>query len=377
VTLHLPALPHVQLGNPKYSFCAYSQKITRLPAFLDKKDTLVYAPKGSHVFKNEGDYETHSLTSDGVVGIDQSDLMLKLTGKPEWDQSMFGHWDMNSELWQTWNARCIEKIAKTYQPGDVIGLIAGWCQKQIADAFPDAQAWEWGVGYDGVLPNSWVTFESNAWRSAVRGWRGVWKTTDSVIPNCYYADEFLPAKEHDDYLLFIGRLVPDKGLDVVREISRARPDLRLVVAGQGDIRQLPPNTEYMGVVGGYEKAKLLAGATALLAPTTYLEPFGGVTIEAAMSGTPAITTDYGVFPETIGGILGMPEMQCTTLDDFIDAVDTVTKWPKVARRILQVDAQGSFGAKVAATKYSKTLEYIEAVGRGESAWYGKQSYLLS
>jgi glycosyltransferase involved in cell wall biosynthesis len=374
VILHVPALPHVILGDPTYSFCAYSSKVERFPAFLARYDVITYAPEGSRVFLPVDDeYQAHRQTVAAVVEIAQDDLMLAEIGLPAWDQRFFGQWDPASPLWTEWNNRCIAAIAEHYTPGDVLGLIAGWCQKQIADAFPDAQVWEWGVGYKGILPSSWVTFESNTWRSALRGASGEWKTTDSVVPNCFFADEFLPADEHGGYLLYLGRIIPDKGLNVVREISRARPDLRLLVAGQGDLSLLPPNAEYLGVVAGHEKAKLISKATALLAPTTYLEPFGGVTIEASMSGVPAITTDFGVFPETIGGLLGMPEMQCTTLDDFIAAVDKVTQWPKVARRILQVDAQGSFGAKVAATKYGKVLDYIEAVSRGGPAWYGKQS----
>lgn len=48
----------------------------------------------------------------------------------------------------------------------------------------------------------------------------------------------------------------------------------------------------MGSVGVKERAELMAYADAVMVPTTYLEPFGGVVIEAMLSGTPAITTDF-------------------------------------------------------------------------------------
>jgi 2-polyprenyl-3-methyl-5-hydroxy-6-metoxy-1,4-benzoquinol methylase len=53
-------------------------------------------------------------------------------------------------------------------------------------------------------------------------------------------------------------------------------------------------------------------------PTIYTEPFGGVAVEAMMCGTPVVTTDYGVFPETIEH--GKTGFRCHTLGDFITGI---------------------------------------------------------
>lgn len=368
-TLHLPTLPHVRLSDPKHSFCAYGRKSAVLPALLRDSSVMTYAPPGSKVFRHEAD-GVHGLTGRGVHAVKQSDLMQREIGQPEWDQGFFGQWDPNSPLWKDWNARCIAAIREHYSPGDVIGLIAGWCQREIKDAFPDAQCWEWGVGYRGVMPDTWATFESNHWLSAIRGALAAWKSTDSVVPNCYYADEFDQPREHEGYLLYLGRIVEDKGMSIVREIGRVSPNIRIIAAGQGDPALLPPNAEHVGVVSGAEKRKLLSGAMALLAPTIYLEPFGGVAIEAAMSGVPPITTAWGVFPETIGGRLGLPELQCTTLDDFMDAIELARSWTLFERVGLAERAEAHFGDGHGYRRYRDVLAYIEAVARGESAWYG-------
>ena len=140
---------------------------------------------------------------------------------------------------------------------------------------------------------------------------------DSVIPNFFDPAEFTPRAGHGgDYLLFLGRHTPRKGLAVVAEVAK-HTGLRVLTAGQGQERV--PGAEYVGVVGPAARAELLAGAAAVLAFTTYLEPFGGVAVEAMLSGTPAITTDYGAFTETVAE--GVSGFRCHTLAEFVAAVD--------------------------------------------------------
>ena len=54
--------------------------------------------------------------------------------------------------------------------------------------------------------------------------------------------------------------------------------------------------EYVGFATGAKRAELYGGAIATFVPTTYIEPFGAVAIESRMTGTPAITTDWGTVP---------------------------------------------------------------------------------
>jgi glycosyltransferase involved in cell wall biosynthesis len=109
-----------------------------------------------------------------------------------------------------------------------------------------------------------------------------------------------------EYLLFLGRMIADKGPGEAIRIARAaeRP---LVLAGpaeEGYDVTLEPGfdadgVQYAGRVDAGERNRLLAGAAALLFPVAYPEPFGLVLLEAMACGTPVLATALGAVPEIV------------------------------------------------------------------------------
>jgi glycosyltransferase involved in cell wall biosynthesis len=138
-----------------------------------------------------------------------------------------------------------------------------------------------------------------------------------VIPNYFDEADFIFSEDKDDYFFYIGRMIYRKGIETALLASQA-VGKKLIVAGQGeyDISSYK-HAEFIGYVEPDQRSELMAHATAVYVPTIYLEAFGGVNVEAQLCGTPVITTNFGVFPETVRN--GETGFLCNTLNDFVRA----------------------------------------------------------
>jgi glycosyltransferase involved in cell wall biosynthesis len=131
------------------------------------------------------------------------------------------------------------------------------------------------------------------------------------------------SKDKHGYLLFIGRLLKQKGILHALDIAEMT-NKRLIIAGPIKAPKLfsrhiaprirkNPNIKYVGSVGGKRKQQLLKHANCLLFPTLWEEPFGLVLIEAMACGTPGVALNNGAVPEILSKF---PDMICRSVNEM-------------------------------------------------------------
>jgi glycosyltransferase involved in cell wall biosynthesis len=141
-------------------------------------------------------------------------------------------------------------------------------------------------------------------------------------------------KSPGNYLVFLGRISPEKRVDRAIEIAKlARMKLKIAAKVDANDRQYMeaairplldhPLVEFIGEIGDEEKAELLANAYALLFPIDWVEPFGLVMIEAMACGTPVIAFRRGSVPEIIDD--GVTGFVVNDIDESLQALEQVNK----------------------------------------------------
>lgn len=144
-----------------------------------------------------------------------------------------------------------------------------------------------------------------------------------VVHNGINPDEYEYSEGKDDYLLFIGRILPDKGVIHAIEVAE-RNNQKLIIAGPIKDEEyfrniLVPridnneNIHYIGAVAGKQKQDLLKRARCVLFPSIWKEPFGLVLIEAMISGTPVLALNNGAALEVLEGF---PQLVCNSIDEL-------------------------------------------------------------
>lgn len=144
------------------------------------------------------------------------------------------------------------------------------------------------------------------------------------------------------YLAFLGRISPEKRPDrAIRIAERVGISLRMAAKidnadfdyWKSEIEPLVRGNafvEFVGEIGERDKGAFLGGATALIFPIDWPEPFGLVMIEAMACGTPTIAFPCGSAPEVIDH--GLSGFLVGSIEEAVQAVPLATDLNRAAVR---------------------------------------------
>jgi len=346
---HVLSLPQTQVTEEYFS-CAYTAKTHGFVRMMTSLGHEVYLYAGE---------ETTSNPTELITCISE-EQRAKAVGNNHFTSTSF---DNTLPHWTTFNGNAIKEINKRIQPKDFICIIGGLAQKPVADAFPENISVEYGIGYSGVFSN-YKVFESNTWRSAVYS---QWKNAASVdiqfmdqVINPYFdPNMFSMQLEKKDYYVYLGRLTQRKGIDIASQVCE-HLGVELILGGTGDYR--PKYGTYIGNVKAEDRAALLGGALGAFSPTLYLEPGCNSHLEALAVGTPVLTTDLGIFTETVKN--GFNGYRANTFAEFIKAAEDVKN---LDYRAIATDAYARFSMDMIRYQYNRYFERLLTLwGAG---WY--------
>ena len=345
---HVIALPHTQVTK-EFINCAYTAKVHH---FCNMMHSL-----GHEVFLYAGT-ENEANVTEHIPCITEQERVDALDGK----HFTAASFDNTLPHWLMFNNTAIKEMSKRIEKKDFICVIGGTAQKPIADAFPSHMTVEFGIGYGGTFA-PYRVFESYAWMHSIYAMHKNPTTVDGnffdAVINGYLDPEMFPMQlEKEDYYLYIGRLIDRKGWRIAQEVCE-KLGKRLIVAGPG---KFSGYGEYVGTVGPEERAKLYGGAIATFVPTLYIEPFANVHVESMACGTPVITSDWGVFTETVEQ--GKTGFRCRTFKEFLEAAEKVKD---LDNRYIATKAYERFSVDMIRYKYERYFRQLETLW--DKGWY--------
>jgi glycosyltransferase involved in cell wall biosynthesis len=183
------------------------------------------------------------------------------------------------------------------------------------------------------------------------------------------ANTFSPSYKPGSYLAFLGRLTKEKGPETAIALAR-EAEMPLCMAAKiprSETRyykeRLQPlidgdQVRLVGELNDADKGELLRGASALLFPIDWPEPFGLVMIEAMACGTPVIAFRCGSVPEIVeDGVTGF------VVNDESEAVAAIRRLGELDRRRIRATFDQRFTARRMAHDY---LQFYEKLLRDET-----------
>lgn len=338
--IHLLSLPNVQ-STMQFDLDGFNCMNIRFAKLLKGlgHTVLLYASE-----ENEAPCEE-------LITITTKAEQKSIIGAAQYQHANISH---ENPLWKLANPRMVTEIGKRKQPHDLICTIGGGSQQVVTQSHPELMDIEYSIGYVGNYARYRV-FQSEAWRHTCYGYQRIdtCRFFDAVIPGFFETEKFA-VNTPEDYVCYVGRYIPKKGISVVCEAARLA-GMKLKLIGHGD-PSIITYGENLGAVNEATRNEVMSKARALICPTIYIEPYGCISPEAQLCGTPVIATDFGGFTETVEH--GKTGFRCNMLGEFVSAL---RKLDTIDRGYVRERAQRLYSMETAAVSYERYFKRLSTL----------------
>lgn len=379
ITCHVIAPFHTRLVTPLWDHCAFTTKTLKLIRMLGSCgfnviDYSNFGSQGEERFTRGIEDNLRPITGTYYEHVEQ--LGADAFAQYFQDDGTPRSPDVGSEGCRAFNHDLKLSIgAGLRRPGRHIILHTfGDAARFLVDEHPKISHLESGVGYDRPPFGARRVFESDQWRHHLWGKYGSElgdRNFSWVIPNAVDPDEWPLDGQTDrstkplSYIAFMGRVTPQKGMNVIREIAKRLPHRYFKIAGAGTVADAGDWTLNVGFVGplrGEERARFLGAAAVTLCPTEFIEPFGGVAIESMFCGTPVVASSWGAFGSTV--VPGRSGELANTLSEWIAGINRVRD---LHRPAVADWARGRFDLETCAGLYKRCITQLLSLH--SAGWY--------
>ena len=301
----------------------------------------------------------------------------KVYKKQQWQD--FHLQTVNNEVHEEFNKNSAALIKKNKQEKkDFVLAFWGFGHRECCEQLKDFFIVEPSVGYDsGFAP--FKVFETYAQLHKLQFSlhnNNFPPFTDHVIRPGFYFEDFTYQDKKQNYLLFLGRMINSKGIDIAQNLSKAFSMPIKFVGPQNlknNLKKDNPLAEYIHTVSNNERKKLLANAKALIMPSLYSEPCGWAMLEAFISGTPVLSTDWGGLAEY--NIHGQTGFRCRSLNEFYHALGIIDNIkPSFCREY----AEENFTISLVARMYENYFTHLmQTTKHGMGAIFEKCNFVVN
>jgi len=385
IRLHIPAIFYTITSN-EYSHDAFTGKVKRFAPMMRSRGYDVYhygvETSDSGATKNFNLMTKADWTALRIETLQWMEPTLsredaiKKNDDPTLVVNVFSNW--SSPLAKEFNRR-FRAVLKTQYRGKRTDLVCLPLGRSYNDGIEGLNlvVVEFGIGYSGSNKDFRI-FESHTWMAHELGIENrnphnYWFVIPHAFDSREYALSLTPSKKK---VGFLGRIDGVKGCRIIVEIAKRMPHVEFVLCGQGNPSSFltQPNIVYKPPIHGTERSEYLGSCVALLAPTTYLEPFGCSMVEAQLCGTPVITSDWGGVVETVEQF--KTGVRCHTIADYCYAVQKAIDGA-FDRTYIRERAVAKYDMFTLAKDYDYVFQSILDVFRPEkNGWYSPDSHLV-